>query len=64
MLVAVSDEYQQTAEPGIYAIGDLIHGPMLAHKAEDDGIAFAESSEPPSASPFKISGEPLSIRIL
>jgi dihydrolipoamide dehydrogenase len=32
----------QTNIPGIYAIGDLIEGPMLAHKAEDDGIAFAE----------------------
>jgi dihydrolipoamide dehydrogenase len=36
------DEDFQTSVPGIYAIGDLIDGPMLAHKAEDDGIAFAE----------------------
>jgi dihydrolipoamide dehydrogenase len=36
------DEDFQTNVPGIYAIGDLIEGPMLAHKAEDDGIAFAE----------------------
>jgi dihydrolipoamide dehydrogenase len=36
------DEDFQTSIPGIYAIGDLIDGPMLAHKAEDDGIAFAE----------------------
>ena len=28
--------------PGVYAIGDLIDGPMLAHKAEDEGVAFAE----------------------
>src|SRR5438270_2475817 len=28
--------------PGIYAIGDVIAGPMLAHKAEDEGIAVAE----------------------
>jgi dihydrolipoamide dehydrogenase len=28
--------------PGIYAIGDVITGPMLAHKAEDEGIAVAE----------------------
>jgi dihydrolipoamide dehydrogenase len=27
---------------GIYAIGDVIHGPMLAHKAEDEGVAVAE----------------------
>ena len=29
--------------PGIYAIGDVIAGPMLAHKAEDEGIAVAEN---------------------
>ena len=28
--------------PGIYAIGDVIAGPMLAHKAEEEGIAVAE----------------------
>jgi dihydrolipoamide dehydrogenase len=28
--------------PGIYAIGDVIDGPMLAHKAEDEGLAAAE----------------------
>ncbi|MBV9378923.1 MAG: dihydrolipoyl dehydrogenase, partial [Alphaproteobacteria bacterium] len=28
--------------PGIYAIGDVIRGPMLAHKAEEEGIALAE----------------------
>jgi dihydrolipoamide dehydrogenase len=27
---------------GIYAIGDVIAGPMLAHKAEDEGMAVAE----------------------
>jgi dihydrolipoamide dehydrogenase len=32
----------ETNVPGVYAIGDVIEGPMLAHKAEDDGIAFAE----------------------
>jgi len=31
-----------TASPGIYAIGDVIAGPMLAHKAEEEGVAFAE----------------------
>jgi dihydrolipoamide dehydrogenase len=29
--------------PGIWAIGDVIPGPMLAHKAEDEGIAVAEN---------------------
>ncbi|MCY3984001.1 MAG: dihydrolipoyl dehydrogenase [Roseovarius sp.] len=32
----------QTGIPGIYAIGDVIDGPMLAHKAEDEGMAVAE----------------------
>ena len=32
----------RTNVPGLYAIGDCIPGPMLAHKAEDDGIACAE----------------------
>jgi dihydrolipoamide dehydrogenase len=36
------DEDYQTNVKGIYAIGDLIDGPMLAHKAEEDGVAFAE----------------------
>lgn len=36
------DENFQTNVKGIYAIGDLIEGPMLAHKAEDDGIACIE----------------------
>ncbi len=31
-----------TNVPGIYAIGDVVRGPMLAHKAEDEGIAVAE----------------------
>ena len=32
----------QTKVPGIWAVGDVIPGPMLAHKAEDEGIAVAE----------------------
>jgi dihydrolipoamide dehydrogenase len=36
------DERFQTNVPGIYAIGDVVRGPMLAHKAEDEGIAVAE----------------------
>ena len=32
----------QTNVPGIYAIGDVIAGPMLAHKAEEEGVAVAE----------------------
>jgi dihydrolipoamide dehydrogenase len=33
----------RTAVPGIWAIGDVVPGPMLAHKAEDEGIAVAEN---------------------
>jgi dihydrolipoamide dehydrogenase len=36
------DENFATSVPGIYAIGDLIHGPMLAHKAMTEGEVFAE----------------------
>jgi dihydrolipoamide dehydrogenase len=36
------DAHFQTNVPGIYAIGDLIPGPMLAHKAEEEGVALAE----------------------
>jgi len=32
----------QTSLPGVFAIGDLIAGPMLAHKAEEEGVALAE----------------------
>jgi len=37
-----TDDHWQTNVPGIYAIGDAIDGPMLAHKAEDEGMAAAE----------------------
>ena len=36
------DAHFQTSVPGIWAIGDVIAGPMLAHKAEEEGIAVAE----------------------
>jgi len=36
------DERFRTRSEGIYAIGDVIRGPMLAHKAEDEGIAAVE----------------------
>ena len=38
----VTNAHFQTNVPGIYAIGDVIAGPMLAHKAEDEGVAVAE----------------------
>ena len=38
----IVDPHYATSVPGIYAIGDVIAGPMLAHKAEDEGVAVAE----------------------
>ena len=37
-----TDAHFQTSVPGIYAIGDVIAGPQLAHKASDEGVAVAE----------------------
>jgi dihydrolipoamide dehydrogenase len=36
------DKHYETVSPGIYAIGDVIGNPMLAHKAEEEGVAVAE----------------------
>jgi dihydrolipoamide dehydrogenase len=38
----VVDHHYATSVPGVWAIGDVIAGPMLAHKAEDEGVAVAE----------------------
>jgi len=38
-----TNKYYKTNQSNIYAIGDVITGPMLAHKAEDEGIAVAEN---------------------
>ncbi|MGR3489125.1 dihydrolipoyl dehydrogenase [Pseudooceanicola nanhaiensis] len=40
--VIETDEHWATSVKGIYAIGDAVKGPMLAHKAEDEGMACAE----------------------
>lgn len=37
-----TDGHFKTSVEGVYAIGDVIEGPMLAHKAEEDGVAIAE----------------------
>jgi len=37
------DHHFATAAPGVYAIGDVIAGPMLAHKASEEGVALVET---------------------
>lgn len=37
------DEHLQTTAPGIYAVGDVVQGAMLAHKAEEEGVFVAET---------------------
>lgn len=37
------DQHLQTSVPGVYAIGDVIQGAMLAHKAEEEGVFVAET---------------------
>ena len=41
--IDVDEHFRTTAVPNIYAIGDCIDGPMLAHKAEEEGIAAVET---------------------
>jgi dihydrolipoyl dehydrogenase len=36
------DDYQLTSAPGVYAIGDLVRGPALAHKASEEGVVAVE----------------------
>ncbi|MCS7036983.1 MAG: dihydrolipoyl dehydrogenase [Saprospiraceae bacterium] len=36
------NDHLETAVPGVYAIGDVVRGPMLAHKAEEEGVFVAE----------------------
>ena len=39
--IGIDDRFRTSAE-GVYAIGDVVRGPMLAHKAEDEGVVCAE----------------------
>lgn len=41
-MVKINDHWQSTSHPSIYGIGDVVKGAMLAHKAEEEGIAVAE----------------------
>jgi dihydrolipoamide dehydrogenase len=38
----IETDHFRTTAPGVWAVGDVIHGPMLAHKAEDDAVAAIE----------------------
>ena len=40
--IPVDDHTCETTAPGVYAVGDVVRGPMLAHKAEDEGVLVAE----------------------
>lgn len=46
------DDAQRTTAAGVYAIGDLVHGPALAHKASDEGIIAVEDSAGLSTHPL------------
>jgi len=54
------DEIQRTTKPGIYAIGDLVRGPALAHKAQEEGVVAVETmrATDPPVSVNLIPGEP------
>ena len=52
-----TDAHYKTNVDGIYAIGDVIAGPMLAHKAEDEGVALAEILAG-QAGPRELRGDP------
>jgi len=43
------DEHRKTKVPGVWALGDVIPGPMLAHKAEEEGIAVIEEIASPGS---------------
>jgi dihydrolipoamide dehydrogenase len=48
------DEYQRTTADGIYAIGDLVRGPALAHKASEEGVIAVESAGGEATHPIDI----------
>ena len=52
------DELQRTSKPGIYAIGDLVRGPALAHKASEEGVIAVEAIAGGSPHPLDIQDIP------
>jgi dihydrolipoamide dehydrogenase len=49
------DEYQRTSKEGIYAIGDLVRGPALAHKASEEGVVAVETAAGAPTHPIDVS---------
>jgi dihydrolipoamide dehydrogenase len=48
------DDYQRTSAEGIYAIGDLVRGPALAHKASEEGVIAVESAAGQQTEPMNV----------
>ena len=48
------DEYQRTSAEGIYAVGDLVRGPALAHKALEEGVVAVETAAGAPTQPVKV----------
>ena len=52
------DDHQRTSRAGIFAIGDLVPGPALAHKASEEGIVAAETAAGVETHPVDVAGIP------
>ncbi len=52
------DAYQRTSRDGVYAIGDIVRGPALAHKASDEGIVAVETAAGADTQPLDVEGVP------
>jgi dihydrolipoamide dehydrogenase len=48
------DEYQRTSNPKMFAIGDLVRGPALAHKAQEEGVVAAETIADAETEPINV----------
>ena len=48
------DEFQRTSADGVFAIGDLVRGPALAHKAEEEGVVAVETAAGAPTEPINV----------
>jgi len=48
------DDYQRTSADGVFAIGDLVRGPALAHKAEEEGVIAVETAAGAETEPMNV----------